>query len=121
MRLGALAAVCVAGGFLLAHAFGHAGKTTITGALAEPRSPYSQQPVLVDVFEYGFSPRRVVVVAGQAVAWKDVGKQFHIVIHTTREGRALWAAAKIAGSATHVFTQQRTYRLRSALPHPQRV
>ena len=112
--LGGLAGVAV----IVAHPFGHSAHDKASLPLAHPRSPYSQQPVVVNVFEYGFQPARVVIRAGQAVAWRDVGKQFHVVTATTAAGRSVFEAAKEMGSASHVFKAPGRYPYHCAL-HPQ--
>jgi len=86
-------------------------------SLLTPRSPYSQPRVLVKVFDYGFQPRRVAVLAGQAVAWRNVGKAHHVVTPSTAPGRRVFEAAEREGSATHVFPRAGTYPYYCAL-HP---
>src|SRR3954451_15137833 len=98
MRLAAVLLAGLAAVVVLTHPFRSGGDHSPPPELVHPHSAYSQQAVVVDVYEYGFHPQRVVVKAGQTVVWKDVGKQFHIVTADTRAGRAVFTAAKSQGS-----------------------
>ena len=115
MRWAVAACACLAGGVLVVQALSGGGHAKVPAELAVPRSPYSQQPVVVDVYEFGFSPTRIVVTAGQTVAWKDTGKQFHVVTPDTRRGRAVWAAARDEGSAAHLFSTPGRYPYHCAI------
>jgi plastocyanin len=118
MRSLVAALACLAGAFVLVHSLaGGREEPSAVAGLAHPRSPYSQQAVVVDVFEYGFQPGKVLVRAGQTVAWKDVGKQFHIVTPDSRGGKRVWAAAKDEGSASHLFGKPGRYPYHCSL-HP---
>jgi plastocyanin len=84
-------------------------------SLLEPRSPYSQPRVLVRAYDYGFEPRRVRILAGQAVGWRNVGKAHHVVTPSSAAGRRVFEAAEREGSASHVFTRPGDYRYYCAL------
>jgi plastocyanin len=119
MRLAVAALGGLAGAAaILVHPFGHADQAKAPLPLLRPHSPYSQQALVVDVYEYGFHPSRLVIHAGQTVAWRDVGKQFHVVTASTRAGRSVFAAAKKEGSASHLFRRPGRYPYHCSL-HPQ--
>jgi plastocyanin len=66
-------------------------------------------PVVVRVFEYGFNPSNVAIVAGQGVAWQDVGDELHTITPRSPAGRRVWLEAKRKGSAVHVFPRPGVY------------
>jgi plastocyanin len=66
-------------------------------------------PVVVRVFEYGFNPSRVVIVAGQGVAWQDVGDDLHTITPRSAAGRQVWLEAQRRGSAVQVFRRPGVY------------
>lgn len=70
---------------------------------------YDQAPIVVSVYEYGFTPARTVILTGQVVAWRDVGKQFHIIRPTTNPGRHVFEEAERLGSANHLFKKAGRY------------
>lgn len=117
MRLAAVLLAGLAAVVVLVHPFRSRGHAQPPPELVHPRSAYSRPPVVVDVYEYGFHPGRLVVLRGQTVAWKDVGKQFHIITASSRAGRAVFAAAKAEGSASHVFGKTGRYPYHCSL-HP---
>jgi plastocyanin len=117
MRLAAAAVAGIAGLAVAGHQVTWSSHEQRPSALLEPRSAYSQEPVVVDVYEYGFQPATVVIRAGQAVAWKDLGKQFHVVTASTRAGRKVFRLARDFGSSSHVFTKPGRYPYHCAL-HP---
>lgn len=66
-------------------------------------------PIVVDVYEYGFTPSNVVIKAGHAVAWRDVGKEHHIIEPRSIDGRRVFIVARAQGSAAHVFRRPGVY------------
>ncbi|HVE68879.1 MAG TPA: plastocyanin/azurin family copper-binding protein [Solirubrobacteraceae bacterium] len=74
-------------------------------------------PITVDVYEYGFNPSNVVIKAGHAVAWRDVGKEHHTIEPSTRAGRAPFLEASRTGSASHVFRRPGVYAYHCSI-HP---
>jgi plastocyanin len=66
-------------------------------------------PVIVRVFEYGFNPSNVVIVAGQGVAWQDVGDDLHTITPRSAAGREVWLQAQRRGSAVQVFRRPGVY------------
>jgi plastocyanin len=78
------------------------------GVVSKPFDP-RDVPVTVDVYEYGFTPSSVVIKAGHAVAWKDVGKEHHTIVPSSRAGRPVFLEAQLAGSAAHVFRRPGVY------------
>ena len=76
-----------------------------------------QVPIVVDVYEYGFTPSNVVIKAGHAVAWKDVGKEHHTIAPSSRAGRPVFLEAERLGSAAHVFRRPGVYPYHCSI-HP---
>lgn len=74
-------------------------------------------PITVDVYEFGFTPQNVVILAGHAVSWKDVGKELHTITPSTPAGRVVFLAARRQGSASHVFRKPGVYPYYCAI-HP---
>jgi plastocyanin len=72
-------------------------------------TPYDQLPVVVSVYEYGFTPPRLSIVAGQVVTWRNVGKQLHQIRPVTLAGQRVFAAAERFGSANHLFEKPGRY------------
>jgi plastocyanin len=66
-------------------------------------TPYDQQPIVVSVYEYGFTPAHVSILTGQVVTWRNVGKQLHQIRPITLAGQRVFAAAERIGSANHLF------------------
>jgi plastocyanin len=66
-------------------------------------------PIVVDVYEYGFTPSNVVIKAGHAVGWRDVGKEHHIIEPSSAAGRPVFVEAQRVGSAAHVFRKPGVY------------
>lgn len=66
-------------------------------------------PVTVDVYEYGFTPSNVLIMAGHAIAWKDVGKEHHTIEPSSPAGRPVFLEARRDGSAAHVFRRPGVY------------
>lgn len=93
------------------------GRAPAAGA-GEGRFDPRDVPITVDVYEYGFNPSNVVIKAGHAVAWKDVGKEHHTIVPSTRAGRAVFLEASRLGSAAHVFRKPGIYRYHCSI-HPQ--
>jgi len=85
------------------------------GARDDRRSPGSRPfdprdvPIVVDVYEYGFTPSNVVIKAGHAVAWKDVGEEHHTIGPSSRASRPVFLEAQRLGSAAHVFRRPGVY------------
>jgi plastocyanin len=77
-------------------------------AMSRPTA-YDQPPIVVSVFEYGFTPRRLVILSGQLVTWRDVGKQFHLIRPLTSAGRRVFAEAERLGSANQLFRKPGRY------------
>lgn len=84
---------------------GESGGRKVGGARFDPR----EVPITVDVYEYGFTPSRVVIKAGHAVAWKDVGKEHHTIVPSSRAGRPVFIEAERLGAAPHVFRKPGVY------------
>ena len=80
-------------------------KHRVAGRPFDPRDV----PITVDVYEYGFSPSNVVIKAGHAVAWKDVGKEHHTIQPSSMPGRSVFLEASRVGSAAHVFRKPGVY------------
>ena len=80
-------------------------KHSAGGQLFDPRDV----PITVDVYEYGFTPSNVVIKAGHAVAWKDVGKEHHTIEPSSMAGRPTFLEARRVGSAAHVFRRPGVY------------
>jgi plastocyanin len=74
-------------------------------------------PILVDVYEYGFTPSNVVIKAGHAVAWRDVGKEHHTISPSSPAGRPVFLEAQRLGSAAHVFRTPGVYPYHCSI-HP---
>ncbi|MDX6697127.1 MAG: hypothetical protein QOE65_524 [Solirubrobacteraceae bacterium] len=74
-------------------------------------------PITVDVYEYGFNPTNVVIKAGHAVAWRDVGKEHHTIEPSTRAARGPFIEARRLGSAAHVFRRPGVYPYHCSI-HP---
>ncbi|MDX6670941.1 MAG: hypothetical protein QOI91_1304 [Solirubrobacteraceae bacterium] len=74
-------------------------------------------PIIVDVYEYGFTPSNVVIKAGHAVAWRDVGKEHHTISPSSRAGRPVFLEAQRLGSAAHVFRTPGVYPYHCSI-HP---
>jgi plastocyanin len=83
----------------------HPGRPLAGGKRFDPIAT----PVVVRVFEYGFSPSNVVIVAGQGVAWQDVGDELHTITPRSPAGRRVWLEAQRKGSAVHVFPRPGVY------------
>jgi plastocyanin len=66
-------------------------------------------PVVVRVFEYGFNPSNVTIVAGQGIAWQDVGDDLHTITPRSAAGREVWLQAQRRGSAVQVFRRPGVY------------
>ena len=77
--------------------------------VARPGSNASDIPIVVNVYEFGFQPSRVVIKAGQAVAWRDVGDDLHTITPATKAGEKVFLKAERLGSFSHVFTQPGVY------------
>ena len=74
-------------------------------------------PIAVDVYEYGFNPSNVVIKAGHAVAWRDVGKEHHTIEPSSRRARGPFIEARRLGSAAHVFRRPGVYAYHCSI-HP---
>lgn len=83
------------------------------GARFNPRDV----PIVVDVYEYGFTPSNVVIKAGHAVAWRDVGKEHHVISPSSAAGRPVWLEAQRLGSAAHLFGTPGVYPYHCSI-HP---
>ena len=80
-------------------------KHSVAGRPFDPRDV----PITVDVYDYGFTPSNVVIKAGHAVAWKDVGKEHHTIEPSSMAGRPVFIEARRLGSAAHVFRRPGVY------------
>jgi hypothetical protein len=69
----------------------------------------SQPPIGVHIFEYGFEPSRLVIRTGQAVVWRNIGKELHIVSPASRQGVPVWKKAERLGTVQHLFTRAGVY------------
>ncbi len=74
-------------------------------------------PIVVDVYEYGFTPSNVVIKAGHAVAWKDVGKEHHTIAPSSAAGWRVFLRAQREGSSAHVFPRPGVYPYHCSI-HP---
>src|SRR5688500_7333484 len=68
---------------------GPGGERKSAGGRFDPRDV----PITVDVYEYGFNPTNVVIKAGHAVAWRDVGQEHHTIEPSTRAARGPFVEA----------------------------
>jgi len=125
LHLEPLLAVAAAGALLAGILVGadstrRAGHPPRGGAVVAPRAGAdpTEVPIVVNVYEYGFSPSRVVIRAGQAVAWKDVGDELHTITPRTKEGEKVFVAAARRGAFSHVFPKPGVYPYYCSI-HPQ--
>jgi plastocyanin len=84
-----------------------------------PLSPIDTQPAIpVRVFEYGFQPSHLEIIAGQFVVWRNVGEELHIVSPSTEAGVPVFEQAKREGTTHHRFTHPGRYPYHCSI-HPQ--
>jgi len=88
------------------------------GLLGQERRPKADPETVVEVYEYGFSPSRLVVEPGEAVAWRDIGDDYHQITPSTKAGKRVFKAARNKGSARHIFRKPGLYPYYCSI-HPQ--
>jgi plastocyanin len=64
---------------------------------------------VIHIYEYGFEPSRIVLQAGHAVVWRNLGKEIHRVTPATNAGIHVFKAADERGSVRHAFTRPGVY------------
>jgi plastocyanin len=84
---------------------------------AAPRSP-RETPIHIDVYEYGFAPSNTIIKAGQAIAFRNVGKAIHNVVPASNASERAFRDAEEKGSARPVFETAGTYTFTCSI-HPQ--
>jgi plastocyanin len=88
------------------------------GLLGHERQPKADPETVVEVYEYGFTPSRLVVEPGEPVAWHDIGDDYHEITPSTKAGKRVFKAARNKGSARHIFKRSGVYPYYCAI-HPQ--
>jgi plastocyanin len=116
------AALGVLGALALSAAFSPGHLADGSRSLAEPFGPSlaidSQPAIHVRIYEYGFEPSRLPIIAGQLVVWRNVGEELHIVSPSTQDGVPVFRRAERLGAAQHRFTEPGRYPYHCSI-HPQ--
>ena len=85
----------------------------------DPASPSPRNhPIHVEVYEFGFAPTKTVIKAGQAIAFRNVGKQIHNIVPASDASAEYFRDADNKGSARPLFPKPGTYTFTCSL-HPQ--
>lgn len=88
---------------------------------AEKPERFSQSardvPIPIEVYEYGLNPTNTVIKVGQAVAFKNVGKELHEIRPASPAGEAAFEEAQQLGSSRPVFREPGVYPIYCAI-HP---
>lgn len=108
------------GALLLGAAFapGRLSDHAAAHPFGKPLAIDEQPAIPVHVFEYGFEPSRLVILAGQVVVWRNIGEELHIVAPLTAAGAPVWRRAERLGTTRHVFTRAGTFAYHCSI-HPQ--
>ena len=75
-------------------------------------------PVRIEVFEFGLNPRRTLIKAGQAVVFKNIGRELHEIRPASRNAQRVFDRARHAGSSRPIFAEPGRYRVSCSI-HPQ--
>lgn len=92
--------------------------TPPTPAALEPPLARDAVPIRVDVYEYGLNPRHTVISAGQAVAFRNVGKEIHEIAAANGAGDRWFDAAEQLGRVRVTFRTPGIYPIYCII-HPQ--
>lgn len=93
---------------------------TVSGGLFGDRQPSvrGEAASVVEVYEFGFTPNTTKIEVGEAVSWKAVGKEQHIVTPSSGGTHRVFFKAQDFGTARHVFDKPGRYPYHCSL-HPQ--
>jgi plastocyanin len=104
-------------------------QANVPALAVNPRGGYDSQghyhppnprdvPIRIDVYDFGFAPSNTIIKAGQAIAFRGVGKQIHNIVPTTEAGKAVFRAADAEGSGRPIFNKPGVYPYMCVI-HPQ--
>lgn len=89
-------------------------------AIPEPKGSDLLPAIHINVYEYGFEPRNLVVKVGHVVSWRAAGKEPHLVTPATNEAAWVFYSAKSTGTVRHVFKRPGVYQYYCEF-HPKRM
>jgi plastocyanin len=88
------------------------------GPLNRESNSARRTPIHVDVYEFGFSPSNTIIKAGQAIAYRNVGKQIHNIVPMSEPAKRYFEEAARAGSSRPIFPVAGVYPFACSV-HPQ--